>query len=297
MNRHFRKEPILTNEYEEALPEGSETAAEGATTNLPEDGNLDERPVARQPDKELTYRERYEELRGVMERQVNELEDLRKRAEELEQSIAEEEKPDVEKADSLAETVQSWADEYYREYLALGFSEEEARERARRKAYTEHGRVTELAERIAAEKYGNLAPLVEMAAGPRVLKEAVEQVYAAIPTDSISPDEVLEEMIRQYPISEFAKIPVEHQPMLVALARDLMIGRRYREGQLSPVRPHPAPAPNTGPSGAMQRRGGISPAHAQRISQWRRVMGKTGDGVSDEQVLARIREYEREGRQ
>lgn len=290
----------MNDEYGAALPEG-ETSAEGGTTDLPEGEVADGGPLAERPEEELTYRERYEHLQRVMGRQADELGELRKRAEEFEQSIAEKEQPaadpDAEKADLLTETVQPWADEYYREYLDRGFSEEEARERAWRKAYAEHGRMTELAERIAEEKYGNMAPLVELAAGPQVLKEVVEQVYAAIPTDSITPDEVLEEMIREYPISEFVKIPVEHQPILVALARDLMIGRRYREGQLSPIRPHPAPAPNTGPGRAIRGSDGISPAHAQRIAQWRRVMGKAGNGVTDEQVLARIREYEREGRE
>lgn len=266
----------------------------GLAGELPPDGEVAATELAEEerPDEERPDGGRHEHLQRVM----GELGELRKRAEELERLLSREEEPppaDPDAADSLAETVQPWADEYYREYLDLGFSEEEASERAWRKAHAEQGRVQELAERIAEEKYGKPA---EPSAGPQVLKEAVEQVYAAMPTDSISPDEVLEEMIREYPISEFVKVPAEHQPMLVALARDLMIGRRYREGQLSPIRPQPAPVPNTGPGGILHGGSAISPAHAQRIAQWRRVMGKAGDGVSDEQVLGRIREYEREGR-
>jgi len=276
-------------------PPDGETPVDEHETGMP-DGDT---PETGSPDEELTYRERYEHLQRLMGRQANELGELRKRAEELEQQSAPAEAPpdelDAEYA-ALTETVQPWADEYYREYLDLGFGEEEAAERAWRKAYAEHTRVTELAERIADKKYDNLAPLVELAAGPHVLKEAVDTVFAAVPTDSVTPQEVLEEMIRQYPLSEFIKIPPEHQPMLVALARDLMIGRRYREGQLGPTRPRPAAVPNTGPGGVTPGASAVSPVHAQRIAQWRQVMGKAGEGISDEQILARIKEYEHEGR-
>ncbi|MHB9109060.1 MAG: hypothetical protein ACYDCO_18560 [Armatimonadota bacterium] len=296
---------------ESYLPEG-DIPDEGPPEELTDEGLFDEALS----DEELTYRERYENLQRLMGRQANELGELRRQLathpaaaelaahpaaadEEQEGLLSPEDAPPAEidrEYDSLTETVQPWADEYYREYLDLGFSEEEAAERAWSKAYAEHSRVTELAERIADEKYGNLAPLVEMAAGPQVLKQAVDTVYSFAPTDSITPDEVLEEMIRQYPIGEFMKIPQEYHPVLVALARDLMIGRRVREGQLAPMLPHPAPVPHTGPGGTMHGGSAVSPAHAQRIAQWRQVMGRAGEGISDEQVLARMKEYEREGR-
>lgn len=284
--------------------------------DIPEEGPPEELTDEGLFDEELTYRERYENLQRLMGRQANELGELRRQLathpsaaefaeypavadEEQERLFAPEGEPPSEftdEYDSLTETVQPWADEYYREYLDLGFSEEEAAERAWSKAYAEHSRVTELAERIADEKYGNLAPLVEMAAGPHVLKEAVDTVFSVAPTDSITPDEVLEEMIRQYPIGEFMKIPQEYHPVLVALARDLIIGRRFRVGQLAPMPPHPAPVPNTGPGGTLLGGSAISPMHAQRIAQWRQVMGRAGQGISDDQVLARMQEYEREGR-
>lgn len=281
--------------YEGDIPD------EGPPEYLTDEGLFDEGLS----DEELTYRERYENLQRLMGRQANELGELRQRLNSAahlsagdEGLEASQDVPPIEldqEYDSLTETVQPWADEYYREYLDLGFGEEEAAERAWSKAYAEHSRVTELAERIADKKYGNLAPLVELAAGPHVLKEAVDTVFSVAPTDSISPDEVLEEMIRQYPIGEFMKIPQEYHPVLVALARDLMIGRRFREGQLVPAHPRPAPVPHTGPGGRMQGGNAVSPAYAQRIARWRQVMGRTGEGISDEQVLARMKEYEREG--
>ena len=169
--------------YASALP-GGDISDEGPPEELTDKGLFDEELS----DEELTYRERYEHLQRLMGRQANELGELRRRAEELEGLLDPQDEPPAEideEYDSLTEAVQPWADAYYREYLDLGFSEEEAAERAWSKAYAEHSRVTELAGRIADEKYGNLAPLVEVAAGPHVLKQAVDTVYSVTVTTAV----------------------------------------------------------------------------------------------------------------
>jgi len=306
-----------------AEEEGEQTAESPADEEPPvEDGLTEEEREALKP--------HYSKLVNRLGKQANELGDLRRRVEEQERILAQRGAPGesaageapAEESEELPATGQAYinrlfADEEIRRTafpeveLRVNELQDSARESMENLGWEEGPIIEELERRrdrhwrrawneklpAAGQRiYGERKSLV--AETPRQIRATIDQVFKAEPVEGVTADELDEALRSSYTAEQLASVPQAGRANLVAMARDLLIARKYREGKLSGApapKPDPAPVPNTGPTGGAPRNGGgVTPALAGQIADLRAKLGKAAVGMSDETLAKNIKSYRKE---